>query len=203
MPRDKSLTHAKVLDAAKRIFLEKGYEQASIREIAAAAGITSAGLYRHCSDKEDLFEQVVEPAIKALQEWVTQHIRQSYERMENREYQGIGSQSEIEMIRKVALPYREEFRLLLLKSGGTKHEHFLQDMVETHETKMWEGLRNIAAYGYQVKEVSREELHILISAYITALFEPIIRDYPEEKVEHYLDTVEAFFMPGWHELLGV
>ena len=44
MPRDKTLSHEKVRKAVKEEFLEKGYEDASIRSIGARAGMTSAGL---------------------------------------------------------------------------------------------------------------------------------------------------------------
>ena len=55
MPRDKTLSHEKVRKAVKEEFLEKGYEDASIRSIGARAGMTSAGLYRHYADKEAMF----------------------------------------------------------------------------------------------------------------------------------------------------
>ena len=42
MPRDKSLSHEKVKRAIKEEFLEKGYEDASIRSIGTRAGMTSA-----------------------------------------------------------------------------------------------------------------------------------------------------------------
>jgi len=203
MPKDKTGTHIRVMEAAMEVFLDKGYDKASIRDIAAESGITSAGLYRHCKDKEDLFYCLVKPAIVALEEWVDDHIKNSYESMEKRDYQGINSQSEIDMIRSVAIPYKNEFKLLITKSGGTKYENFIHDMVNLHEEKMIEGLKEIKAHGYPVKQVDRDELHILISAYITALFEPVIHDYPEDKVDHYLQTIEDFFMPGWHKLLGI
>ncbi|MCR5596170.1 MAG: TetR/AcrR family transcriptional regulator [Lachnospiraceae bacterium] len=203
MPRDKTDTHIRVMEAARNEFLEKGFEKTSIRDIGANAGITSAGLYRHCTDKEDLFYQVVQPAIDALEEWIGNHIRKSYRSLEENDYNGINSQSEIDMVREVAIPYRTEFKLLLTKSAGTKYENFIHTMVEEHEQKMWEGLKSIESHGFPVKKVSHEELHILLSAYITALLEPIVHDYDEERIDHYLDTVEAFFMPGWHQLLGI
>ena len=39
-------------------------------------------------------------------------------------------------------------------------------------------------HGYQVKIPGQEELHMLLSAYTTAVFEPIIHGYPQEKMEH-------------------
>lgn len=55
MPKDKSETHENILKAARAEFMKNGFEKASIREIAKRAGVTSAALYRHCTDKEDLF----------------------------------------------------------------------------------------------------------------------------------------------------
>ena len=49
MPKDKTETHERIIPAAMKIFLEKGFEKATMREIAEEAGITAAGLYRHLS----------------------------------------------------------------------------------------------------------------------------------------------------------
>ena len=73
MPRDKSQSHARVLEAAKAEFLEKGFEKASIRDIGKRAGMTSAGLYRHCKDKEDLFRQVLEPLLQEMSVMMKEH----------------------------------------------------------------------------------------------------------------------------------
>ena len=54
MPRDGTETYEKILPAAKEEFLEKGFEQASMREIASRAGISAAGIYRHFKDKEEI-----------------------------------------------------------------------------------------------------------------------------------------------------
>lgn len=55
MPRDKAETLERILPAARRVFLEKGFEKATMREIADEAGLTAAGLYRHLSTKKPCF----------------------------------------------------------------------------------------------------------------------------------------------------
>ena len=47
MPRDKTASHERIVAAAMREFLEKGFEQASMKAVADAVGMTSAALYRH------------------------------------------------------------------------------------------------------------------------------------------------------------
>jgi hypothetical protein len=46
------------------------------------------------------------------------------------------------------------------------------------------------------------ELHLLYSAYVTALFEPVIHCYSPDESMRCLETVEAFFLPGWKALFG-
>ncbi len=69
MPRDKTLSHIKIMAAAKAEFMEMGFEKASMRRIADRCGMTAAGIYRHCEDKEDLFCQLVSPAEEKLMDW--------------------------------------------------------------------------------------------------------------------------------------
>ena len=61
MPRDKTASHEKIVDAAMREFQEKGYEQASMKAVADAVGMTSAALYRHFENKQDMFASLVQP----------------------------------------------------------------------------------------------------------------------------------------------
>ena len=52
-------TRAALLDAAAKMFVARGYEAASLDDIAAAAGFTRGAIYSSFDDKEDLFLAVV------------------------------------------------------------------------------------------------------------------------------------------------
>jgi AcrR family transcriptional regulator len=49
-----------ILDAAMRVFAERGYERASMREIARSAGITTPVIYDHFSSKRELQIALIE-----------------------------------------------------------------------------------------------------------------------------------------------
>ncbi|MAG95507.1 MAG: TetR/AcrR family transcriptional regulator [Alphaproteobacteria bacterium] len=49
-----------ILGAAREVFAERGYQKASMREIARRAGITPAALYYHFENKEDLLIIILE-----------------------------------------------------------------------------------------------------------------------------------------------
>lgn len=204
MPRDKSLSHEKVNKAIKEEFLEKGYEDASIRSIGARAGMTSAGLYRHYADKEAMFNAMVEPLIESIKDWTEKHTSRKYSLIED----GVPGdelfgENFVDMVKEVILPRRDEFILLMLRSGGTKYEHFIHDYAEENQKEFLDAIRYLRKNGYSAADIGEEELHMLLSAYLTACFEPIIHDYDDEKVIKYLDTVQKFFMPGWLKIMGI
>ena len=51
-------TRSQIMQAAYRLFLDKGYSATSMRDIVAASGITMGGIYNHFAGKEQLFSAV-------------------------------------------------------------------------------------------------------------------------------------------------
>ena len=51
---------AQVLEGARKVFMDRGYEGASVDEIARAAGTSKATLYSYFPDKRQLFEAVMQ-----------------------------------------------------------------------------------------------------------------------------------------------
>ena len=61
-----------LLDAAAKVFVERGYREASIDDIASAAGYSKGAVYWHFDSKEDLFftlldERVDQPMREAME----------------------------------------------------------------------------------------------------------------------------------------
>lgn len=201
MPRDKTASHAKVLAAARAEFLEYGFEQASMRRIGERCGMTAAGIYRHCRDKADLFEQLVSPAVKRLYGWLEGHVGRYMEAAEG-DGAVLWQDTEIDLMREVVYPHMEDYRLLLNRAQGTKYADFLRDLAKYSQAEMEKYLPLLRAKGFKVRDISPKELHLLLSAYTAALFEPVARDYPLDEALRCLETVEAFFLPGWKLLMG-
>ncbi|MEU8651680.1 TetR/AcrR family transcriptional regulator [Streptomyces sp. NPDC048737] len=55
-----------ILDAAGRVFSERGYHKASMEEVAAGVGITAAALYRHFPNKYALFAECAHVMVDGL-----------------------------------------------------------------------------------------------------------------------------------------
>jgi AcrR family transcriptional regulator len=57
---------AEILDAAERIFVECGYEGATIRKIADDVGLSSTALYMHFRDKSQILAEICRTAFAEL-----------------------------------------------------------------------------------------------------------------------------------------
>lgn len=59
-------TRERILKAAAEEMLHVGYQKASMRKIAADAGITAAALYKHFRGKKEIFETICDGIIEQL-----------------------------------------------------------------------------------------------------------------------------------------
>ncbi|MGQ3211300.1 TetR/AcrR family transcriptional regulator [Shinella sp.] len=59
-----------ILDGAKRVFMEQGFEAASMNDITRAAGVSKGTIYVYFENKEDLFGDMIERERRKLTETV-------------------------------------------------------------------------------------------------------------------------------------
>ncbi|RDI48232.1 TetR/AcrR family transcriptional regulator [Nocardia mexicana] len=57
--RDAAATRNALLAAAQELFAERGYERATVRDIAARAGVNQALLFRYFGSKDELFRAAI------------------------------------------------------------------------------------------------------------------------------------------------
>ena len=59
-----------ILDGAKRVFMEQGFEAASMNDITRAAGVSKGTIYVYFENKEDLFGSLIERERRRITETV-------------------------------------------------------------------------------------------------------------------------------------
>jgi TetR/AcrR family acrAB operon transcriptional repressor len=65
-------TRHQLLEAATRVFAEKGVSRTSLQDIAVAAGTTRGAIYWHFKNKADLFNAMMECAILPMEQAMAQ-----------------------------------------------------------------------------------------------------------------------------------
>jgi len=114
----------RIMEAALEEFLLSGYRQSSMRNIAEQARITVGNIYSYFSGKDDLFENILEPAVQQLGSLVLMDV--SYDSpLTNSTIEHITSS-----ITKVFLDNRVEFLILMNGSEGSKYENIKGDIIK-------------------------------------------------------------------------
>lgn len=192
--RDTSLD-LPILGSAKEEFLKSGFEKASLKEIAEKAGVTTGAIYKRYNGKEELFGAVVESCIHRMQAVFEDKKGLDYTRYSDERLKQCWEMNPDAMMQwfDILLEYREEFFLLLTCSAGTKYENFDHDWVElmTEETyRCYEEL-----YSRKITSVvtTREELHIMLSAFWTTIYEPFIHMLERNEIERFNKLVCKLF----------
>ena len=134
--------YERILECAKKEFLEKGYTDASLRTIAAEAETSTNSIYVRFKDKEGLFAAIVEPVSEEFMSRCldVQETFHSFDSdVQRRE---VGKYSSDAMLGMVDYIYDhfDEFRLLLDASHGTKFCNFVNGLVSMEEEYTWKWL---------------------------------------------------------------
>lgn len=66
-------TKQRILDAARKLFAERGVQKTSLREIAEQLGLSKPALYYHFSSRDDLLRSLVQPVLTDAEEFLQQH----------------------------------------------------------------------------------------------------------------------------------
>ncbi|MGH2387706.1 MAG: TetR/AcrR family transcriptional regulator [Chloroflexota bacterium] len=76
--RDKAATRERILQAAIDVFGERGYQAASMDEIARRAGSSKGGVYFHFANKQAIFEALISELVMLLEADVRAAIGQAH-----------------------------------------------------------------------------------------------------------------------------
>lgn len=81
--RQKEELKAKILEAAKELFIEKGYEQTSIRNIAERIEYSPTTIYLYFKDKDDIFYALHQEGFRLLNQYfrVLENVADPFERL--------------------------------------------------------------------------------------------------------------------------
>lgn len=72
--RSKELNRRKILDSATQLFRERGFEAATLRDIASGAGLSTGALFANFSDKNEIFFTIIEQESRRIIEDMTRSI---------------------------------------------------------------------------------------------------------------------------------
>lgn len=194
--------HERVLECAKAEFIEKGYTDASMRTIAQNAHTSTTSIYTRFSDKEQLFNEVVQPAVNVLETWFKETQENFHQLPADTQTTRCFERSseQVDAFVDYLYEYFDLFKLLVTGSSGTKYAEFINDIVKidvNYTIKFMDATRNDAISS---GKITTKLIHILSSAYYSGLFEIVIHDMGKEEAYAYAHRLRRFFMCGWKDI---
>ena len=192
----------RILKSARSEFVKHGFEKSSLKAICDGAGVTTGALYKRYKGKEELFCAVAKQTVQDL-----------YAEAERRGNLDPASMTDEQLIRawemdgsdmmwwfQYLYERREDFYLLLACSEGTRYSNFQHDWVALLTKATSAFLEGAKSRGLCRNDIPPEELHILLSAFWTTIYEPFIHHFTWEQMENHCRIVCRLFR--WHDALG-
>ena len=192
------------METAKKEFMEYGFADASMRRIASEAGIMVSGLYRHFPNKEEMFAALVDPAIEGFME-LYKEIEEEYFSELNWPGNSEGRIGQSESVRAMEyiFDHIDEFKLIICRSGGTKYEDFAHEVAMLEEKVTFKYMKALEKKGFGVRKVNKKEFHLLLTAYVEAMFQPVAHGFSRKDAMHFAKTLQEFYDPAWKALFGL
>lgn len=194
-----------LLEAGKREFLEHGFRGASMRGIAAAAGVTTGALYRYYTDKEALLDALVKEPADTLETAYREQQRLFAEKPLQSQLAGLPEVSDdsASWMMQYIYDHFDAFKLIVCCSAGTKYEYYLDTLIDIESESGRRLIDRMKEEGIPVRDMDDALIHIFSSALFNGMFETVRHDMPRETAYAYMVSLREFYSAGWFKILGI
>ncbi|WP_251548632.1 TetR/AcrR family transcriptional regulator [Neobacillus muris] len=139
-PVQQELTREMIMDAARDLFVRKGYQHVSMRQIAQELGCSHGSIYYHYKNKAELFYALVEDHFAMLDQKLQDVLKEDFDEAQKLkriflayiEF-GLNHQSHYEIM---FLTKDEEVRNLVSQGPNRSYENFAQSVARLSGKKL-------------------------------------------------------------------
>lgn len=118
----------KIVESAKKELLEKGYRDASMRNIATMADTTVGNLYRYFENKDQLIHVIIEPTVMKLDKIIQKGTEERISLYQNAQVIGYAQEDIVPILDRLAAQLmmlykenKEEMTILMIHSEHCDH----------------------------------------------------------------------------------
>lgn len=198
-------TKIKIEKAALAEFMDKGFANASLRQIVKNAGLTTGAFYKYYSTKESLFAALVEPYANKIYS-IYDVTLQNFQTLTSEEQQKamirVSTDSISEMLDYIYEHY-DNFKLLLCKADGTPFTLFIHNLVEKETDSTLRFIEDMRNSGTNIPRLDKDFVHMVSSGMFSAMFEIVAHDMEKSKAVERVKMLKKFYTGGWEKLFGI
>ena len=182
----------KLLESAKKEFLERGFELASLKDICDRAQVTTGALYNRYKGKEELFAKVVEETVLSIEEARSKRSSIDLEAASDEDLKKMWKMNKEALYWwfKLFEKYKDGVILLIRCSAGTRYANFKHDFVEVVTETSYEIYEEMKRRKLTSKNISKKIMHTVHSAYFEMVYEPYVHGFSWEEI---CEIIEYYF----------
>ncbi|PWJ47316.1 TetR/AcrR family transcriptional regulator [Faecalicatena contorta] len=193
----------KLLECAKEEFLENGYENASLRTIAAKAGSSKGSIYFRFTDKESLYRELVQPVVDGFCGLLGMMLGE-FEAMsgtEQKERAISYADGGFPQIVDYIYEHFDMFRLLMMSGENKAAQELMHRIVEIDVACTMQFIEQTGNDAVSSGRLTADLAHLLSSAFYSGVFEVVVHDMPQEQANIHIQRMRLFYNAGWKSIL--
>lgn len=203
MQTKKNDIYQRILKAARKEFLRKGYKDTSMRTIAEKTGVGLSNIYNYFTNKDVIFQEVLAPAMAAMDEMLDEH---NYEAnltidvFSSQQYIRKQTRSIVDLI----CEHKDGLKILLFKSHGSSLEGFRDDFIDRHNQIGLKYLQLMKErYPHIHIDFSDFFVHTMSSWWISIIGELVMHDLSKQALTRFVSEYVEYATAGWKGIMRV
>ncbi len=195
----------RLLECAKAEFLEMGFQEASLRVIAAQADTSTGAIYTRFQDKEGLFHALVDDTVNHLLDWF-EKAQEAFasQPSETQKLDIFTYKPDLwEELIDYIYDHWDVFRLLVRCADNACYDEMLNRIIDIEVSYTHRFLESTGNRALTNGALTPMLLHMLSNAYYSGLFETVRHHMPKKNALTYVHQLRRFFVCGWSDLLGI
>ena len=178
----------RLIESARKSFLKNGFIGASLSEICADAGVTTGALYKRYKGKDELFQACVQELLDQMEARVGVYDGKDLSSCSDQKLLSLWCNTEENNLEWMLFlnSNRDSFILLVRCANGSRYENFRHDFCEKMAIVDYPYLVELQKRGLARPDISREELHMLLTGFWELICEPFVHDFDGPQIEKHM-----------------
>lgn len=200
-------TRQRLVSSARAEFLEKGYVNASLRNICRNAGVTTGALYFFFKDKADLFESLTKETVDGIFNIMSSHFNSEHALAESgnlevpQNVESTNDMSDSKMIIHMMYEHRDDILLVLTKGQGSPMEGIVDKFIDTIEHHYKAMARQMEKL-HPEKKLNENFIHWLAHEQVESFVYMITHIENEEQGISFMEQSITYMVSGWFGLFA-
>lgn len=193
----------KLVECAKTEFLEKGFDGASLRNVAKNAETSTSSIYIRFGDKDGLLLYITKPVTDGFI-GIYKAVQQDFSELPSDvQSETVNEYSTNGMFKLIDYIYDnfDVFRILLDSSCDKFFRVFEHELIDIELDYTLKFMEAVGCRSLDEKKVTPDFLHIVISCFFNGFFEPVRHSMTKDEAYRYIGMLSQYHRAGFGTFL--